>query len=522
MSYATRSLVLAFVAAPAPAQELLWRRPDIGGVVRITDDLDGDGVRDALLLRHEHTTASGYRWIVEGIAGTTGATLWSETSAWGRFVPAIAALGDDVDGDGVDDFVMVHDDLNWFTPDYLEVRSGADRSVLASRVVSMNQVEEIVLESASDLDGDGVRDLLYSDRWYKPEAAFYSSATLAKLHSTQALTLPGSDNFAAAVEIGDLDGDAVRDFALSSPGNGQGSSTGWVNGGYVHAFSTATGALIQSIQGASKSSFGELLHRVDDLDGDGVTDFAVMADREAANGMYDVGVAHVYSGQTFAELQRIEGGPSRKITRTDPAGDYDGDGFGDLLINHVPNANHDGGWWIYSGRTRSQLHNVRTVEGGPTIAAAADLDGDGFGDLVMQIPHYVVGGPRIDAFRGGSAFLSSYPATVKVASPPPPGQLRSPKYPPGFGGGQETDRHSCRLRAAGFLPGTWLTIDVVAIDGVAVSQPVFAGFADAVGAVETFVPFVMSEPAVVELRATGTDYRGVVLTTPAEVVTFVQ
>lgn len=158
------------------------------------------------------------------------------------------------------------------------------------------------------------------------------------------------------------------------------------------------------------------LSGVGDLDGDGFDDFAI----EGAD--YTNGVAFVHlryggprpagAGGAFALEQsgaRLVLGPFLRnaIEVIQPAGDVDGDGFGDLLIGLTrchPAESTEGAYLLYGGSERLsgvlQLDDaaVRLRDPGepapsdqsscgaeldPHLAALGDVDGDGFDDFVI-------------------------------------------------------------------------------------------------------------------------------------------
>lgn len=157
-----------------------------------------------------------------------------------------------------------------------------------------------------------------------------------------------------------------------------------------------------------------------DLDGDGFGDFAIEG-KERTNGVNFVHIRYggprsTEHGSGFALEQsgaRLLLGPflHGAIEVIQPAGDVDGDGFGDLLIGLTrchPAQASEGAYLLYGGPERLsgvlpldeaavQLRDPREpapsaesscgIELDPHLAALGDFDGDGFDDFVIADQH---------------------------------------------------------------------------------------------------------------------------------------
>ncbi|GHE75329.1 hypothetical protein GCM10018785_49610 [Streptomyces longispororuber] len=74
------------------------------------------------------------------------------------------------------------------------------------------------------------------------------------------------------------------------------------------------------------------------------------------------------------------------LPRTLTTGDYDDNGFADLVVSGVTTGAEPGhGWSTYYSGHAGGLTEERTLRGGP-VAATGDIDGDGFDDLVTGEP----------------------------------------------------------------------------------------------------------------------------------------
>lgn len=131
----------------------------------------------------------------------------------------------------------------------------------------------------------------------------------------------------AVATLGDVDGDAVADFAAADPGYRD-------RRGRVVAFSGANGSVIWSVEGAQPGAqLGSSLAAAGDVNGDGVPDAAAAVQLFPGPGQ-DVRQFHLLSGRDGQLLGSVDGPASgaRALWRMAPAGDLNGDGLPDLFV----------------------------------------------------------------------------------------------------------------------------------------------------------------------------------------------
>lgn len=155
-----------------------------------------------------------------------------------------------------------------------------------------------------------------------------------------------------------------------------------------------------------------------DLDGDGAMDrvHAVDLDGEIGTAVVDRG-----AGRTHITIRSDAAGPSFGDAAS-AAGDIDGDGFGDIVIGAPSFANDTGRVDVYFGTASGLSSRVQTLTApasggrfGWAVAAAGDVDRDGFGDVVIGAYQHDGGAGRAYLYRGSATGLVAAPATVLVA-----------------------------------------------------------------------------------------------------------
>lgn len=162
-------------------------------------------------------------------------------------------------------------------------------------------------------------------------------------------------------------------------------------------------------------AFGRLAS-VGDVDGDGCADLLVDAESGSQEATPRIGI--VFSGldgRVLLQLRATRSVPSPGITSLSSAGDVDGDGRPDLVLG-IPNNWPGGGATsgevqVFSGRDGSMIRTWMGLANreyfGGSVTGAGDVDGDGFGDVLIGSPG-PLGGPsqpgpvRLYSGRNGS------------------------------------------------------------------------------------------------------------------------
>ena len=250
-----------------------------------------------------------------------------------------------------------------------------------------------------DVDGDGVEDLAVGARMEdggalnSGRAYLFSGANGELLHSFVSPNPESSGNFGHSVAgVADVDGDGRGEVLVGALYELQNTV-----GGRSYLFSGSTGALLRTfvspVAGAS-NNFGQALSGVPDVNGDGVVDIVIAAPNQLVDNNRGAGSVYVFDGASGSLLRTINSPDldSNHFFGSQVAGvdDLDGDGFGDLVIGDYQSAASTGGRVrIYSGATGVELYPLDSPGAVPqggfgrNLAGVPDVNGDGWGDFVV-------------------------------------------------------------------------------------------------------------------------------------------
>ncbi len=428
-------LVGSVAAGSARAQELLWRASGLagdsgGGAIASGYDLDGDGVADVVSGGQQ----SGGKGVVQVYSGVDGALLYEllGDKINDQFGISVAMLPD-LDGDGAADFVVGAMSNDWKASDAgsAYVYSGGSGTLLKAL---HGQIADgrfgSRLAAAGDVDGDGVGDFLVaayhdSTQSFNGGAVFlYSGATFAPLQSIYCAR-KFQPNFGGSVSAGqDVDGDGVADFIVGAPNDTRVSD----REGAATVYSGADGHVIWDLAGPSPVAvFGQSVALLGDLDGDGLSEFAVGAPF-IDHLTFDEGSVFVYSGSDMSLRVELVGTESRQLLGSNLAnvGDVDGDGVPDFTAgdNTGTRGTDAGAARLFSGRTLRQLYRFDGEAAGDNfgvgLTATGDLDGDGLPDLAIGAPYSDVNGNASGAsyaFGTAPLWLQADPDVLSASKP---------------------------------------------------------------------------------------------------------
>ena len=207
-------------------------------------------------------------------------------------------------------------------------------------------------------------------------------------------TLTGvvGDNFGQFIaKVGDLNGDGAPEFLVSAP---KYDGPAGVDAGAAWLYDGQTGAQILRFDGPlAADNFGYAIAGLDDVDGDGLPDFAIGGYLADAPGLTDCGRVRVFSGATLQALYDVVGTSGAEgCGQPASAGDIDNDGLADLVVGHFlydasAAVTNVGRVTVHRGFDGFQLGQV---DGGAiqdlfgiSLASTGDLDGDGCAEIAI-------------------------------------------------------------------------------------------------------------------------------------------
>jgi len=427
---------------PASANFLLQTGAFMGGSVASAGDVNGDGYDDVIVGAFDRAflylgSASG----IVGAPSTPHATLEPDqaSSIWGN---SVASAGD-VNGDGYDDVIVgapnydAGHDNEGAAFVFLGSASGiaSGNATTAHAQLEADQDGAIFgasVASAGDVNGDSYGDVIVGARSYdagqtNEGAAFVflgsasgvadgnPSTAHAQLESDQA----NAGSASTVASAGDVNGDGYADVLLgfsSYPGGG----AVFVFHGSASGISDGNPAAADTHLDGTQTGFGNYVNSAGDVNGDGYTDVIVSATRWE-DGLSDDVIAFVFTGSASGIADGAPGNcyASFKIDDQDnvglgasvaSAGDVNGDGYDDVIVgsrNFDAGQADEGGAFVLLGSATgltdgqpsspaiqlaaTQLESDQVDSSLGASVASADVNGDGYADVIVGAPEYDAG-----------------------------------------------------------------------------------------------------------------------------------
>ncbi len=327
-----------------------------GKAVANAGDVNGDGIPDVVVGSPDADFGTEQNaGLVTVYSGANGDILhqWRSAVANTEFGGAVAGAGD-LDGDGFDDVLI----------GAINGRNAATNVTGAAYAYSGRTGDRLQkwtpagigsefgtsVGSVGDIDGDGVPDVIFGAPLADQSAAvtdtgryfIFSGMSNTKIYDSHGVA-KGDQAGTVVAGLGDLNGDGIPEFAVSSPGH-------QVGNGRVVVYSGATGVAHSTFDGpALIGKFGTSVADAGDVDADGVSDIIIGGPAR------DAGSAYVYSGFNNVQLYRIHGliNGDKFGESVSTAGDMNQDGHADFVIGatqtSVGGASSVGTAYGYSG-----------------------------------------------------------------------------------------------------------------------------------------------------------------------------
>lgn len=348
-------------------------------------------------------------------------TLADTPQSSDHFGRSLAWIGD-VNNDGTRDLAVgCIDAENNFSR--VKIRSGKNLTVTLADMKGDDSFPDFddafgfVIVDAGDLNGNGKREYLVG----APEAQVSSMPSAGRVYVREAGTnyswkIPGAQAFedfgTAIAVIGDVDGDAIPDFAVGAPKyNGTGTDNG-----RVIVFSGDNYFPLYNLTGQPNSEFGAALAGIGDMNGDNIPDFVIGAPGEDTAGT-NAGAVYVKSGNNGATIWSSMGSVANGRMGASVAGpgDVDGDGYADVAFGAPGDQSGKGsvklvrGPWGGAPKWTTIGANVNDNLGA-CVLAAGDLNRDGKGDLLVGATNAISNAGQVFVLHGNTGTVALTPA----------------------------------------------------------------------------------------------------------------
>ncbi len=287
--------------------------------------------------------------------------------------------------------------------------------------------------TAGDVNGDGYSDIIVGAAYYDngetdEGKAFVYHGSASGLSANPAWTAEADQadaEFGCSVATaGDVNGDGFSDVIVGA----RTYDNGQERGGMAFVYHGSSAGLSSSPDWTAQGNqvdawFGCSVSTAGDVNGDGFSDIIVGMPLYE-NGQVAEGAAFVYHGSPsglsadpawIAESNKISAEFGESVAT---AGDVNGDGFSDVIVG---SALIKGKAFVYHGSALGLSTNADWIaEGDQTsaqfgkhVAAAGDVNGDGYGDVIVGAQVYSNGHDaegKAFVYHGSASGLSAVPA----------------------------------------------------------------------------------------------------------------
>jgi hypothetical protein len=392
----------------------------LGYSLSTAGDVNADGYSDVIVGAPAYDNGE----LTEGAAflflgsssGLVSVAAWSaEADHDGAFFGGSVGTAGDVNGDGYTDVIVgaeSYTDGNVVGRASVYLGSSSGLATSAAWTAQGDQADALfggAVATAGDVNGDGFSDAIigaraYSNGQWSEGRAFVYRGASAGLATSAAWSGEGWQEFVgfgwSVACAGDVNGDGFSDVVVGAPGASDDQAFEGMAFLYLGSATGLSRTPSWQAEGDQVDSwFGYPVGTAGDVNGDGYSDVIVAAHR-FDNGQTDEGRVFVYlgssSGLSFTPAWTAEcdqdGANFGYCAAT--AGDVNGDGFGDVIVgaaNYDNAALNMGKAFVYLGSgTGLSAAADWSFEGnqanaflGASVATAGDVNADGYSDVVV-------------------------------------------------------------------------------------------------------------------------------------------
>jgi hypothetical protein len=388
---------------------------NFGSSVATAGDVNGDGYSDVIVganLYDNGQTDEGRAYVYLGSAGGLSVSpAWTAESdqSNANFGNSVATAGD-VNNDGYSDVIVgAFNFQNGQAGEgraYLYLGSASGLATTAAWTAESDQIGAQFgwsVATAGDVNGDGYSDVIVGANLYDSDVGdegqaylYLGSASASGLATTPAWTASTSQSFAefgtSVATAGDVNGDGYADVIVGAPGY----SVNFLDFGAAFLYlGSASGPAASPFWTGnallSGGAFGSSVATAGDTNGDGYADILV-GDPEYSGASVSRGAVVLYRGSASdppLQWKVLPGGNANDHfgISVSTAGDVNGDGHADILIGQVATSSLQRARIYLGSATGPTTTADWTVAGsggfGNAVAAAGDVNGDGYSDVIV-------------------------------------------------------------------------------------------------------------------------------------------
>lgn len=388
---------------------------NFGNSVAEAGDVNGDGYSDVIVSAYYFNNLTGRSYIYFGgaIMNNISDVILTGESPGDEFGVSAVCAGD-VNGDGYSDIITGADGKN----------SGTGRAYVFFGGNPMNSTADLIINGGSfydgfahsvsgagDINGDGYSDFIIGasgcDSGGVNSGRAYIYYGGAAVNNIPDFIFTGSTNNYLGGNVsngGDVNGDGYSDFLISSTGENNYTGTVYI----ILGGTTITNYII--LNGANSGDFfGSSISGCGDINGDGNSDVL------AGSPYYNSNTGKVYLYMKSVSVSSKPdltftgaGGNTNFGSSASPAGDLNGDGYPDFIAGSPLGYSNRGIAFIFFGGPAMDTVDDVTLFGdgygnnfGSSVSAAGDVNGDGFGDVIVGAYAFNSGKGIAYIFYGG-------------------------------------------------------------------------------------------------------------------------
>ncbi|GGM98140.1 hypothetical protein GCM10010967_34940 [Dyadobacter beijingensis] len=397
-----------------------------GSSVSNAGDINGDGLEDMIVGApnfDQGQVGEGAAFISYGDAatGTVGNISFPSNEINAHLGCSVSGAGD-TNGDGYDDVIIgASGAQNGVNVGAAYIILGGPQGIASApskTLYAANQGFGISVSDAGDINRDGYDDVIVGAPFASKSnpAISQCGAVFVYLGSANGVISPGTIVYSGIAgakmgnsldNAGDVNGDGFNDIIAGASQanigkNKEGAAFIWY--GNIAGIPSNTPWSNSLSLDQADAEFGTSVSGAGDVNGDGYGDVIVGAPKHD-NGQSDEGVASVFYGSnggcSIGNKTLLDANQSNASFGKSVGGftDVNGDGYDDVVVG-APQYDglsaNGGGVWVFHGSPGGIVTSAAfsttgaQVEShmGESVSGAGDLNGDGYGDILVGIPGY--------------------------------------------------------------------------------------------------------------------------------------